>query len=107
MKASEFVSILEEIVPSEEALRNAGKSELVITDLVKGYSFTKRSIPLKLTDCIKNELTKLMSNYDMSNFEVGCISFLDIPTMDQYGLNFAKDESDPFYVSKDGIIEIR
>jgi hypothetical protein len=107
MRAVEFIDYLGRIRPTVDQLKNAGCSQSIIETIISFYRFEKRSIKNPITHSSSDEIIELLASHDLSGLEIGTISFMDMPIIDHYGISFAKDESDPLYVSENGTIVIR
>jgi hypothetical protein len=95
MNAVDFTNKIKKLTPSKENLVNSGFSNERAKEIIKHYFICNKDNQLE----VKSEIVKLLTNYDVSNVEIGMIRFQkDLIESNRY-FYFARFELD--YLAND------
>jgi hypothetical protein len=105
MQAELFVRQLLFCAPTTDKLNELGLSEAEATEFIRSYACLPKS-PATTRPPIKDAsdpLIELLSNWDLSNVQIGMVSFLDAPEVSKEGhVQIARVELDPLFITADG-----
>lgn len=102
MTYHDFASQLASTAPSRTALVATGLDDASAEEQINQYHIYPRANQLEIEFPACDEVIDLISNYDISNLEIGMVDFLPLPV--NYGdyLHFAKVELDLMLLSING-----
>ncbi|MDZ4821714.1 MAG: hypothetical protein SGJ20_22365 [Planctomycetota bacterium] len=101
MQPQEFAEGLRRATPSLEKMRAAGESQFAIDYWSRKYQAFPRDTPLRIPAGVNKDdpVISLISNWDLSQIEVGDFTFSAEIKRSQYGVLVGHDESAPIYLS--------
>jgi hypothetical protein len=100
MTADEFVERMKAITPTREMLIARGVN-LIVDELISGYSVVLRPTPLMLSYKVSALFTELFSKYDLSKLVISYFTFFDQPIFHDHRWFFGFDEGERLCVDPD------
>lgn len=101
MKAEDFVEFLHAHAPPADALSDAGLDEDDVAEVLSKFSARRR--PAGATREFRNELERLVTEWDCASIEIGTLCFLGAPRpFGIKGVEVGRWEADPLVVGPDG-----